>query len=283
MSHQSCEQNFIGFPPGLLGDTPLRIPIIREAEDWIAMEKPVGVGVRKHPWDICVPDMDTALNSQLKTNKPELLKHNATLLGSIYYLEPEISGVSVFAKNREGLVRLRNLVGSEGVQFRFLFVAKAGIVSARTRELIADEPLLIHNTKPKMIPSTAKGKKTLTSFRLLFESDLGWALWEACTNYIRPHQVRAHAAKHKFPIMGDEIYSGPKAPLLSDSLPQKRRSEVFCSVFNGIALHLYKVILPSLDSTSDVIHLFAKLPKHFRLMLQRIQLLDAAKKAAIPL
>ena len=276
MNRRSCGQDFIGFPSGLLGDVPLRIPVINDAEDWIALEKPVGVGVRQHPWDVSVPDMDSALNSQLKANKPELLRHEAVFFGSVYYLEPEVSGVSVFAKNREGLNRLRNQLGSEELQFRFLFVTRGGL-AAEAHEFTADAPLLIHNTKPKMIPSTAKGKKARTQFRLLFESRLGWALWEARTSYIRPHQVRVHAATHGFPIMGDETYSGPKAPPLSDFLSKKSTSAVFCPVFNGIALHLFKVIIPMSDLKTGTIELFAEPSKYFQLMLQRMQLVEAAK------
>ena len=84
MSRRSYKQNLIGFPPGLLRDTPLRIPIISETENWIAFGKPTGVGVRKHPWDVGIPDMDTALNRQLEAGKPELIRLKATLFGSVY-------------------------------------------------------------------------------------------------------------------------------------------------------------------------------------------------------
>ena len=259
----------------MLGDAPIRVPVINETQDWIALEKPVGAGVRQHPWDIGVPDMDMALNRQLKANKPELLRLNAVLLGSVYYLEPEVSGVSIFAKNRAGLNRLRNQFGSEELQFHFLFVTKAGVAEG-VHELIADAPLLVHNTKPKMIPSTAKGKKAQTHFRLLFESSSGWALWEACTSYIRPHQIRAHAATHGFSILGDDLYSGPEAPSLSDFLSKKQTSMVSFPVFKGIALHLYKVKIPASNIGSKM-DLFAEPPKPFQLMLQRMQLIEASK------
>lgn len=268
----------IGFPPGLLGNAPLRIPLIHDAVDWIAIEKPAGVGVRKHPWDMGVPDMDTALNNQLKVNKPELLRLNARVFGSIYYLEPEASGVFLFAKNRESLARLRNQVGSEELCFRFLFVAKTK-KSTEVRELTADVPLLSHKTKPKMIPSTAKGKKAKTHFRLLFESDLGWSLWEASASYIRPHQVRAHAAIHGIPILGDMLYSGPEAPQLNEFLPRKRKIPVDGAIFSGVALHLCEVSLPiaSSGSAADRIRLLADLPNDFQLMLKRMKLIEPGK------
>jgi len=265
---QARKQNSIGFPPGMLGDAPLRMPVICEAEGWIAVEKPVGVGVREYPWDAGVPDMDTALNKQLQAEKPELVRRGATLFGSAYYLDPEISGVALFAKSRDRLSELRNLVGSAELKYRFLFVTKAG-VAGRAREIVADAPLLPHNTKPKMIPSTAKGKKARTEFRLLSEAKTGWALWEATASFLRPHQVRAHAAVHELSVLGDVLYDGPEAPLLSELLPNKRTSGIRFPVLDGLALHLRDVTLPVAEGE---ILLRAELPRHLRVMLQRMQL-----------
>lgn len=269
---QSRKQNSIGFPPGLLGETPFRMPVVGETDGWIAVEKPAGVGMREYPWDAGIPDMDAGLNKQLQAGKPELVKRGATLFGSAYYLDPAISGVALFAKNRDSLTELKNLVGSEELRFRFLFVTQARAASG-AKELVADAPLLPHNTKPKMIPSTAKGKKSKTEFKLLSESKLGWALWEATTTFLRPHQVRAHAAVHELPVLGDNVYDGPEAPLLSELLPNKRTSGIRNPVFSDLALHLREVILPaSGEESTGPVPLRAELPRHFRVMLQRMQL-----------
>ncbi len=269
---QERKKNSIGFPPGLLGDAPLRMPVIGEADGWIAVEKPAGVGLREYPWDAGIPDMDTGLNKQLQAEKPELVKRGATLFGSAYYLDPAISGVALFAKNRDSLTELKNQVGSAELRYRFLFVTKARAAGG-AKQVVADAPLLPHNTKPKMIPSTAKGKKTRTEFKLLSESKLGWALWEATTSFLRPHQVRAHAAVHELPVLGDKVYDGPEAPLLSELLPNKRTSGIRNPVFSDLALHLREVTLPVVgEESTTAIPLRAELPRHFRVMLQRMQL-----------
>ena len=100
-------------------------------------------------------------------------------------------------------------------------------------ELRADAPLLPHNVKPKMIPSTAKGKKAFTSFRRIAESPKGWALWEATVDFFRPHQIRAHAAVLGLPILGDDLYGGPGAPTQRDLLPKKQRARLHLPVFHG--------------------------------------------------
>jgi len=268
---QARKQNSIGFPPGMLADAPFRMPVIGESDGWIAVEKPTGVGMREHPWDAGVPDMDAALNKQLQAEKPELVKRGATLFGSAYYLDPAISGVALFAKNRDSLTELKNLVGSAELRYRFFFVTKARAAGG-AKEVVANAPLLPHNTKPKMIPSSAKGKKSTTEFKLLSESSLGWALWEATTSFLRPHQVRVHAAVQELPVMGDVLYAGPEAPLLSELLPNKRTSGIKFPVLDGLALHLGEVILPASSEAAAAVSLRAELPRHFRVMLQRMQL-----------
>lgn len=210
----------VGFPPPLLGEEPIRLPILHDAEGWLALEKPAGVGMRAHPWDEGVPDLDSALNVQLENGKPELLRLGASLFGSLYYVDPEIAGIAVFAKNRDSLADLRNSYGSSEGRFVFTFVAGRGAEGLPSLE--SDAPLLHHRVKPKMIPSTAKGKKCFTKFVRLGESG-EWALWEAHVDFFRAHQVRAHAAVAGIPVMGDTLYAGPSIPTHSQLEPKKRR------------------------------------------------------------
>ncbi|TVP75638.1 MAG: hypothetical protein EA353_13495, partial [Puniceicoccaceae bacterium] len=201
------------------------MPILAEQADWIALEKPAGVGMRAYPWD-AEPDMDAALNTQLQAGKPELLRCGAELFASVYYLDPVISGVAVFAKNRLALADMRNRFGSGECRFRFQCITAASAPGLQAAEIHADAPLLPHNVKPKMIPSTAKGKKAMTGFKRIAESSKGWVLWEATVDFFRPHQVRAHAAVLEIPILGDALYGGPEAPSQRDLHPKKQRAGV---------------------------------------------------------
>jgi 23S rRNA-/tRNA-specific pseudouridylate synthase len=246
----------------------MRLPVLAdcEREGWIALSKSARVGMRAHPWN-AGPDLDTALNVQLNAGKPELLRTGASLFGSVYYLDPEISGVGVFARNRDALRDLRNRFGSGGCRFTFHFVAAAH----ETVESIfrADAPLLAHRVKPKMIPSTAKGKKSFTDFRKLAESLEGWALWEAQCDFFRAHQVRAHAATHEIAVLGDELYGGAPVPTVQCLKPRKRRSGPIVPALEGIALHLSEVDLNP-ENGAEIIR--APLPKQFALMLKRMRL-----------
>ncbi len=267
MLEKPNKKNAVGFPPPLLGEKPLRLPVLAETADWLALEKPAGVGTRAYPWDD-EPDMDAALNSQLQAGKPELLRREATLFGSVYYLDPAISGVAVFAKRRDALADLRNRFGSGDCRFRFQFIAAVQPAGSESM-LEADAPLLPHNVKPKMIPSTAKGKKAFTRFQRIAESSKGWALWEAQVDFFRPHHVRAHAAVHEIPILGDKLYGGPEAPTQRELHPKKQRSGVNLPAFHGIALHLAEVELIPGDPGATIV---CEPPKHLRLLLRRMGL-----------
>lgn len=267
MSQKANKKNAVGFPPPLLGEAPYRLPVLAETADWLALDKPVGVGTRAHPWD-AEPDMDAALNTQLQAGKPELVRREATLFGSVYYLDPVISGVAVFAKSREALADLRNRFGSGDCRFRFQFVAAAQPAGSEA-ELRADAPLLSHNVKPKMIPSSANGKKAFTDFKRIAESPKGWALWEASVDFFRLHHVRAHAAVMGIPVMGDEVYGGAEAPTQRDLHPKKQRAGLNFPAFHGVALHLTEVQLIPGEPEATIL---CEPPKHLRLLLRRMEL-----------
>jgi 23S rRNA pseudouridine1911/1915/1917 synthase len=268
VSEKPNKKNAVGFPPPLLGERPLRLPVLAETKGWLALDKPADIGMRAYPWD-SEPDLDAALNTQLQAEKPELLRRGATLFGSVYYLDPAISGAAVFAKNRDALADLRNRFGSGECRFRFLFVTATTPGSSTEPAFIADAPLLPHNVKPKMIPSTAKGKKASTEFRRIAESAKGWALWEARVGFLRPHQVRAHAAVHEIAVLGDTLYGGPEAPTQRALHPKKQRSGLNLPAFHGIALHLTEVDLSTGEPEAKIL---CEPPKHFRLMLRRMEL-----------
>ena len=267
MPDKPNKKNAIGFPPPLLGEKPLRLPVIAETAAWLALEKPPGVGTRAYPWDT-EPDMDAALNTQLQAGKPELLRREASLFGSVYYLDPAITGVAVFAKHREALADLRNHFGSGDCRFRFKFISAAQPAGSEA-SFRADAPLLQHNVKPKMIPSTAKGKKAFTEFRRIAESPKGWALWEASVDFFRPHQIRAHAAVHEIPVMGDALYGGAEAPTQRELHPKKQRAGLNFPSFHGLALHLAEVQLVPGDPDATIL---CESPKHLRLLIRRMGL-----------
>lgn len=270
MSRQKSE-SAIGFPPPLLGEAPWRMPILAQdpEQSWFALNKPANIALRDFPWDRHLPNMDAALNRQLQAGKPELLRRNADLFGSIYYLDPCISGVALFAENRVRLSELRNAFGSGDLQFYFTFIAKAD-PSALAEPLCAEAPLLVHNTKPKMIPSTAKGKKARTHFQPLSNDAGPYCLWQAKTAFFRPHQVRAHAATHGIPVIGDALYGAEALPAPITRAHGRKRVELTQETADAaLPIHLQRVCL------ADGRTIEAPYPRHFLHLLRRLNLQDA--------
>jgi 23S rRNA-/tRNA-specific pseudouridylate synthase len=241
-SDNSATPPALGFPPPLLGSEPLRLPVLTCTDDWLALAKPPGIAMREHPWNLDFPNLDSALNRQLQNQKPELLRLKATCFGSIYNLDPEFSGLALFGLNRPAIARLREQYGDGRIETRIHFLTRED-GGAETRTI--DAPLLPHNTKPKMIPSTAKGKKCATHFTRLATAG-AWSLWEARTGFSRPHQLRAHAALAGIPLMGDVRYDGPPSPSPNDlGLERRRNAAATKPLFHGLAAHLHTLQLPA--------------------------------------
>ena len=251
----------------------MRLPVLGQGEGWIALEKPAGIGLRLHPWDPGTKDLDRALNEQLRAGKGELLRTGAALFASAFYLDPEISGLGLFATSAESQAALRNAVGSEQALFRFLFVLPGCPEPAD--EIICETPLLTHHTKAKMVPSSAKGKKTRTCFRRLAQSGAGWELWEASATLLRPHQVRIHARLSGLAIPGDLLYDGPPLPVRGDIRRIKGRAATG-PVFGGMPLHLDRLTVKELG-----IDVQAPAPKALRASLRQLGLLESFEAASV--
>lgn len=264
----STETASLGFPPPILGECPLRVAILDESAEWLALDKPAGIGLRAHPWDSAFANLDAALNARLAEGRAEIREREASLFGSVYYLDPLITGVALFAKNRDSLARLRNGFGSSRMVFRFFFVSRPPDPSAARGnpggEWLADAPLLPHRSQPRMIPSTAKGKKARTRFRFRGSAACGSTVWEAETNYPRPHQVRAHAALLGIPLAADEQYGGGEAPRLKELQPGKRGPGASKAVFEAPLLHLFSVGPAENSADNEIPRVRAPFPAVFR-------------------
>ncbi len=260
---------FLGFPPPLLGRHPMRLPVLARGAGWIAMEKPAGIGLRQHPWDAGVPDLDRALNLQLRQGKPELLRIGADLFASAFHLDPEISGSGLFATGTESTDLLRNAVGSGKALFRFVFAAPSG--GRRVgEEVVCEAPLVPHFRLAKAVPSSARGKRSRTVFRCLGVGDSGWSLWEATANLPRPHQIRVHAALCGLALPGDKLYAGPPVPATGQMPRPFKGAGASRPLFRGLPLHLRRFSMADLGIEID-----AALPEALNAALRRLGLFEA--------
>ena len=252
-------KHYLGFPKPLLGEESLRLELIANKKGFIALNKPSGIGVRQHPWDVSIANLDGSLNAQLKNAKPELVSTKAKLFGSIYHLDPEISGVALFGKDKVSIAKLRNAFGSSAIKCKFLFIAfSTKVLESR---IVNDTALLLHRTKNKMIPSSAKGKRSNTVFKRLAGPKLGWGLWEAEAQHFRPHQVRLHISLSGLKLMGETLYRGEPSPTYASVGKRKKAQDSEAEIFEGLALHLEKVHI-RLENEPEVV-VSSEIPKSF--------------------
>ncbi|CAI8312033.1 MAG: Uncharacterised protein [Puniceicoccaceae bacterium MED-G32] len=258
----------IGFSRGLLSEEPLRIEVLADTPDFIALNKPANISLRQHPWDENIPNLDSALNLQLKEGKPEILALGAKSFGSIFYFEKAISGLALFSKHKKALTFLRNAFGSGLMEFHFQFIAQAE--ETIEENMINETPLIPHRYKFKMVPSTAKGKRARTEFKCLKRGNDSWSLWQAKINYFRPHQLRIHASLSGLHLMNDDLYCGVDAPTYASVGKRKKIGDQDTKIFSDLALTLNSVQFAS--ESADSVHIVAEPSKAFKTTLNYLGL-----------
>ena len=230
----------IGFPAPLLGERPLRTPVLFRAPGAAAVLKPPGVAWDDHPWNAGAPHLMGAWREQLAAGKPELFALGISRPASVHYIEPEVSGVGLVAdRDSEALDVWRNAFGSERLSFVYRLLAFTADAPEEGGE--CPLPVATHRSEPRALVSHATGKKSLTTFRVV--ERLGkWTLWEAVTRLPRPHQVRLHASEAGIRIVGEKLYGESGDIRLSELRRKGRLNKGTDRVINdGLALRLVAV------------------------------------------
>jgi 23S rRNA-/tRNA-specific pseudouridylate synthase len=234
----------VGFPAPLLGDEPVRLPVLYQNGSLIAVMKPAGVLVQVDPWYPKLPVLVEAIRYQAMHEKPEFLRMGISSEGlwAITDLDPECAGPVLFSSDREKAEEMKNQFGSDAFLMEYEFLSTAGPTKGSAE---CELPLARHRHRPAMLVSHTTGKKCRTEFAL--NTLVGnYTLWTAKTSFSRRHQIPLHAAESGIPILGDRNY-GRSSPLLLSKLkkdyrPRGDREER--PLFGGPACYLRALKLP---------------------------------------
>jgi 23S rRNA pseudouridine1911/1915/1917 synthase len=205
--------DYLGFPVPLLGWAPVRLPVLFDDGQRIALAKPPGVLAQQDSWFPRLPVLVEAIRHQAAAGKPEFkrLRIGQAGLWAVTDLDPELAGPVLFARDREQAEVLRNALGSGEFLFSYELVTSAAPPS---EALSCDLPLARHSRQPCMLVSHTSGKRSETAFETV-EVRGGYAVIRASTHFPRRHQVLLHAYESGLPVLGDTVYARTPPLLLS--------------------------------------------------------------------
>jgi RluA family pseudouridine synthase len=166
----------------IVEDAP-ELAIIRESEDWIAVDKPAGM-----------PTQPTRDREQRSLE--ELLRLRFREIWLVHRLDTPTSGVVLFARSAETAAKLSALFANGEIRKTYLAILEGAVDAER----VVDSPV--------------QGKSARTTFRPIQENDNN-TLVEAVIETGRTHQIRIHAQSIGNPVAGDRRYgSGGRAARL---------------------------------------------------------------------
>jgi RluA family pseudouridine synthase len=166
----------------IVDDVP-EIAVIREGDDWIAIDKPAGMPTQ--------PARD-----RVERSLEELLRLRLREIWLVHRLDTPTSGVVLFAKTAEAAARLSALFAAGEIRKTYL-----AILEGEVRE-------------ERVVETPVQGKSARTAFRPR-SGDGSTTLVEVDIETGRTHQIRVHAASIGHPVAGDRRYgSGARAKRL---------------------------------------------------------------------
>ncbi|HVX48269.1 MAG TPA: RluA family pseudouridine synthase [Candidatus Saccharimonadales bacterium] len=210
----------VDYDPSLAADIPkIQLPVIYEDQDCVVINKPAGVLTHSKGEFNPEATVATWLAGRVKDMSGERA-------GIVHRLDRATSGVMICAKTPEALKWLQKQFSERKVKKTYAAVVKGRLPKP---EAVIDMPIERNPRKPQTFRVGVNGKPALTNYKVLSHGN-GYSLLELQPATGRTHQLRVHLHKLGHPIVGDELYGGPKADRLylhaerlEITLPSKQR------------------------------------------------------------
>lgn len=210
----------VDYDPSRQEEVPkLHLPVIYEDEDCVVINKPLGV--LTHSKGEFNPEATVATWLENRTKGME-----GERAGIVHRLDRATSGVMICAKTPEALKWLQKQFSDRKVKKTYIAVVKGKLTE---QEAVIDMPIERNPRKPQTFRVGVNGKPSVTNYKVLDYGN-GHSLLELRPTTGRTHQLRVHLNKLGHPILGDELYDGPKADRLylhaeklEITLPDKER------------------------------------------------------------
>lgn len=234
--------------------------IIRETENWIAIDKPSGL--------LSIPDREGN-----EISLKQLLKEKYGDIFTVHRLDRDTSGLIIFAKNEIAHKHLS--LQFEDRQTRKIY---QGLVSGSLPEKkgTIDAPIAQHPAMNGTMIIHRKGKESITDYEVLEDFSI-YSHLRFRIHTGRTHQIRVHMKNAGHPIVCDPVYGDGK-PVLVSSLKTRfklsKELEEERPILNRLALHSFQLAFA--DVNENLVELEAPIPKDIRATLQ--QLVRSGKK-----
>ena len=205
--------------------------------------------------------------------------HKASVLGflrqkfeevyTVHRLDMETSGIMCFARTKAAHKHLSQQFENRTVD-KIYHCLVEGIPNPASGNI--DKSIATHPHKPGKMIVAAKGKKSLTLYRIL-EKFKNYSLIEANIKTGRTHQIRVHFSAIGHPLMVDPLYGRKTAFFLSELKLKKYRSnreEEERPLMSRCTLHAHYLSLNH-PVTGEKIALESILPKDFKALLNQLR------------
>jgi 23S rRNA (cytosine1962-C5)-methyltransferase len=172
--------------------------IIHEDDHLLVVNKPAGINTHAPG-----PYAGEGIYDWLRHREPRWAS-----LAIVHRLDKETSGVLVFSKTEQANRSLTEQFTRRAVHKKYVLLTDRPV---RRKEFAAVSALVRTGEKYVVRPIHSGGELAETRFRIRrAHAGRTWVAAEPVTG--RTHQIRAHAADHGFPILGDTLYGGTPAP-----------------------------------------------------------------------
>lgn len=176
----------------------IKIPIIFENNNYLVINKPVGLAAEGRPSEYCL--IDWLKEKILTKTKDEEFNQRA---GLIHRLDKDVSGVMLIAKNPVFFHHLKEQFKKHTVKKVYLALV-CGVIEQDEGQL---NFLIARGKDGKMAarPESQEGKTALTEYKVK-KRFKNYTLVEIKILTGRTHQIRVHFFAFNHPVIGDKLY-----------------------------------------------------------------------------